>query len=94
MNDNEIGRTIPFFVHEAEMDRHTKVHKRDFVEKILLIVLLVATNIAWLWYESQFEYIDTTTTVTQENESGYNAYIGNDGDVVYGTTDGDNKDER
>ena len=26
------------------------------------------------------------TTITQDNENGYNNYIGNDGDIIYGET--------
>lgn len=77
------GRTIPFFVHEAEMDRHVKTHKRDFIEKILLILFLVLTNAGWLWYESQFEYVHETTIEAEQDGSGVNI-IGS-GDVTYGT---------
>ncbi len=56
--------------------------KRLWILLILVISLLVATNGAWLWYESQWEYFETT--VTQENDGGLNNYIGNDGDINYG----------
>lgn len=59
---------VPFFIHEAEIDRHLKIHKRDFIEKILLIILLVITNASWLWYESQFEEVTTTQEVEQSVE--------------------------
>jgi hypothetical protein len=55
---------------------------------IILIVLLVASNVGWLIYESQFE--STETTITQENTDGYNNYIGNDGDIINGQTDDNN----
>jgi hypothetical protein len=51
-------------------------------------VLLVASNVGWLIYESQFE--STETTITQENTDGYNNYIGNDGDIINGQTDDNN----
>ena len=63
--------------------------KRLWISLILVIVLLVATNGAWIWYESQFEV--TQTTVTQENTDGTNNYnyIGNDGDITNGEANGD-----
>jgi hypothetical protein len=47
--------------------------------------MLITTNIAWLYYVQQFEQFETT--VTQDNADGYNNYIGNDGDIINGTTD-------
>lgn len=60
--------------------------KRLWIATIILIFMLVGTNAAWIWYESQFEEIE----IVQENEEGYNSFIGNDGDIVYGETDGEN----
>jgi hypothetical protein len=60
---------------------------------VILIVLLVGTNVGWLIYESQYEVVEETkteTNITQDNESGYNNYIGNDGDIVNGETDNKN----
>ncbi len=65
--------------------RHERREKRHIWVIVLLIVLLVASNIAWVVYESQFEVVEETT-ITQENENGYNNYIGNDGDINYGET--------
>lgn len=69
---------VPYIVHESTMTRMERTIKRLWIVTILLIVMLVGTNAAWLWYESQFEYFE----VTQENDNGYNNYIGNDGDVI------------
>lgn len=76
---------IPYFVHEGVVARMERTNRRLWILCIMLIVLLTATNGAWLWYESQFT--DETLTVTQENADGYNNYIGNDGDITNGTAD-------
>ena len=53
--------------------------KRLWIVIILLIVLLVGTNVAWLVYESSFEDVVTTEqTVTQETEGGNNNFVGGD----------------
>ena len=80
--------TIPYIAHESAMARAERAAKRLWAVIILLIVMLVGTNAAWIWYESQFETI--TTEVTQENADGYNNYIGNDGDINNGDADDQN----
>lgn len=59
--------------------------KRLWIIIILLIVLLFGSNAAWIYYESQFETVQTE--ITQDNLDGINNYIGNDGDIVNGSTD-------
>lgn len=82
----EKEKVVSQYFHEGTVAMMERTIRRLWITTLLLIVLLVATNGAWLWYESQFEYF--TTTVTQENEDGYNNYIGNDGEIVNGTTNG------
>lgn len=68
------------------MARQERTIKRLWILLILVISLLVATNGAWIWYESQWEVVETTE-ITQENDGGYNNYIGNDGDIYNGEAD-------
>ena len=82
-NEKTAPEAVPYIVHESAMARAERGAKRLWTVIILLIVLLVGTNGAWLWYESQFETVETVE-VTQENADGYNNYIGNDGDIVNG----------
>ena len=74
---------VPFIVHEGTMARAEITIKRLWITILLLIVLLVGTNGAWIWYESQFDDI----AISQENEDGYNNFVGNDGDIFNGETD-------
>lgn len=78
-------KDVPYIVHEGAVARLERVIKRMWVLVLSLIILLAASNAAWIWYESQFE--DVEKTITQENEDGYNNYIGNDGDIVNGNAD-------
>ena len=77
---------IPFIAHESAMLRMEKILKKQWITIMLLICLLVGSNLAWLYYENQFEEV-TTTEITQENADGYNDYIGNDGDINNGKAD-------
>lgn len=73
---------VPYIVHESGMARLERIIKRLWIVVIILIALFVATNGAWIWYESQWEY--TETTVTQENDRGLNNYIGGNGGIYNG----------
>ena len=77
--------TVPYIVYEGEMARAERRQKRSFIIILILIISLVLSNAAWIYYESQF--VDEVTTVTQDNENGYNNFIGNDGDIYNGETD-------
>ena len=72
---------VPFIVHEGTMARAERTAKRLWITILLLIVLLVGTNAGWIWFESQFEYSQTTQEVTQESNHGDNSFIGGDVDV-------------
>lgn len=77
------SETVPYIVHEGMMARAERTAKRLWITILLLITLLVGTNAGWIWYESQFEDI----AISQENEDGYNNFVGNDGDIFNGETD-------
>ena len=66
-----------------------RVIKRLWVLALVLIVLLAASNAAWIWYCNQWETVESLE-ITQENDGGYNNYIGNDGDIVNGNADNQN----
>lgn len=59
--------------------------KRIWIGWILTIFLLVCSWVGFFWYETQ--YTTESIDITQENEDGYNNYIGNDGDINYGYTE-------
>lgn len=63
-------KDIPYIAYEAAQSRLERIIKRLWITTIILIVLLVGSNVAWLIYESQFEYYEETVTQEAENESG------------------------
>ena len=72
----EQRQTVPYIVHEADMARQERTIKRLWIALILVIVLLVGSNCAWLYYNSQFEDVSTTTT------ESYEAVADNDGVAI------------
>ena len=75
---NPQAKDVPYIVHEAELARAERSFKRLWAAIILLMVLLVGTNAGWIWYQSQFEYSQTTQEVTQESNHVDNSFIGGD----------------
>ena len=71
MSDNEKVTTIPFFMVESMADRQSLTIKRLWILCILLIVLLVGTNALWIWYESQWDYIEDSQTVEQDIDADF-----------------------
>ena len=74
--------SVLYIVHESSMARMERQIKRLWITVLVLIVMLVTTNGAWIWYESQMETI--YQEVTQEADTGTNNFVG--GDVI-GETD-------
>ena len=72
--------SVPYIVHESSMARMERQIKRLWITILTLILLLVCTNAAWIWHESQFE--DVVTTIEAEQGDGVNIVGG--GDVSYG----------
>ena len=72
---------VPYIAHESAMARQERTIKRLWILLIFVISLLVATNGAWIWYESQF----VEESVWQEVDTGEgDAFIAGIGDVNYG----------
>lgn len=81
---------IPFVVYQATAARQERQIKRMWVVILLLICSLIGTNLAWIIYNSQFEIVEESVTVEQENDNGDNNYIGNNGDISYGEAENNN----
>ena len=75
-------KDVPYIAHESAVARLERVIKRLWVLALVLIVLLAASNAAWIWWESQFETVETITEEYQADASGGgNAIINGDGSV-------------
>ena len=88
-------KDVPYIVFESELARLERIIRRQFVLIIITLVLLVGTNACWLWYESQFEEVTTTTEVTQDVDSGDSGdAIINDGVKINGEGKADGQEDR
>ena len=85
-NVKSTTENVPYIVHESSMARMERQIKRLWITILTLIFLLVGSNCAWIWWNNQWETVEKWE-ITQENDGGYNNYIGNDGDIVNGKAD-------
>ena len=75
--------------HESAMARMERIIHRLWALVIIIFVALLITNGAWLYYESQFEVVEETTTTEEVDQkinadNGSKAYIAGIGDVKHG----------
>lgn len=83
---------IPLVAHEGMMTRMERTNHRLWILCIFLVICLISTNVAWVIYESQFEYYDETITqeVTQNAEAEGDASVRFIGGDVNGESNTDN----
>ena len=68
----------PIAQHEKDQNRLMSIIKSLIAVIIVLIVLLVGSNIAWIVYENSFEDYVITQDVEQDADNGTNNFIGGD----------------
>ncbi len=61
-------------------------NKRLFIVWLVTFIAFIGLLGYTIWLLNDIGTIEETTEVSQDNESGYNNYIGNDGDINNGKT--------
>ena len=67
--------SVPYVVHESAMARAERHIKALILVIVLLIVLLVGSNGAWIAYENSFDDMTETYTVEQDGAETNNSVI-------------------
>lgn len=83
---------VPYIVYEETMVKFERTIKRLWVLGIILIICLVLTNSLWVYYESQWEVVETTT-VTQDLDAHHGDAIINDGVHINGESETDSNQD-
>lgn len=78
---------MPIAQHEKDQNRLMGIIKWLITVILVLIVLLVGSNIAWIVYENSFEDYVITQDVEQDADNGTNNFVGGD---YYGETEDKN----
>lgn len=71
---------VPYIVHEGILARFERINRRLWKALILLIILLVGSNVAWLIYESQ--YVEQVTVTQDVDTKESPAYVNGTGRMV------------
>lgn len=73
---------IPYLAYESTMARMERTIKRLWILLIIVVTMLVGSNAFWVWNESQYEDVVTTTeSYTAQSDNGGNAIISGSGGV-------------
>ena len=78
------NRDIPYFLHEADMARMERSHKKLIITLIIAIALVFISNMAWLYFWMQYDYSAEDYTVEMDSGNGVANYIGERG-IINGT---------
>lgn len=73
MNMEDNKTSVPYIVYESEAARHERTVKRLLEALLISILLMVATNLAWLYVWNQYDFSSEEYTI--ENESGNANYL-------------------
>ena len=87
--------SVPYVVYSDTVSNDQWVIKKLIIALVIVVCLLFASNLAWLWAWQQYDYSSTETTLESDGNSIAN-YTGGDGGVVYGVESDstqDNPDE-
>ena len=76
--ENKIVPPVPYVAHQSAMARAERTQKRLIWIIVLLIVLFVGSNFAWIVYENSFEDYVITQDVEQDADNGANEFVGGD----------------
>lgn len=85
------GQSVPFVVHESAMARNERTVKRLVIALIAAIVLIFASNAAWLYAWMQYDY-SSEETVTEYKQDGEGLNIIGDRNTA-GIYDGPERDD-
>ena len=83
---------IPYFVYEHTMARFERTIKRLIIVIIVAVVMLFASNMAWLYAWNLYDYSDTEVVVDGESKGNAN-YIGAGASGVIHNGEGGSQEE-
>lgn len=92
--DNREPVTVPFIVYESATEKADRQHRRLIAVILVLIGLLFLSNALWLIAWNSYDYVDDYSVDVDAGEGGNANYIGHDGDINNGTSNGTTETEQ
>ena len=75
--------TVPVYVYDDAIVRAAHREKMHWIGHVALLVVIVLVVGGFLWYLSQYEYVNNES-VTADGATGVANYIGKDGNIYNG----------
>lgn len=72
MAEKEFDTSVPYIVYEGSEARAERHIKRLIIALIVVVTMLFATNLTWLWVWRQYEVVDTEVTYSQHGANQAN----------------------
>lgn len=66
-------KDVPYIVYESEAARHERTVKRLLTALLITILLMVGTNMAWLYVWNQYDF--SSESITMETDDTANANL-------------------
>ena len=83
MEKRDMPDAVPYIVHEGAMARNERLVKRLIICLAIAIIMIVASNAAWLYAWTLYDY--SSDQITVDSKDGGNAnFIGKDGTINNG----------
>jgi hypothetical protein len=85
---------VSYIAFESMKATLERTIRRLWILALVLIVLLFGTNAAWIYYESQWEVVETYQEVEQQIDTGVgDAVVAGIGDIHYGESETNHQNE-
>lgn len=68
-------KSVSYLAFESTMARFERTNKRLWILIIILIAVILGTNAGWLYYESQWQTVESTVTQDVEATADDNSDI-------------------
>lgn len=68
----DMKKDVPYIVYESEAARHERTVKRLLTALLITILLMVGTNLAWLWVWNQYDFSSEEYTINNTDDGNAN----------------------
>lgn len=93
MDNEQRPVAVPYVVYADTVANYQWVIKKLVIALVIVVFMMFASNMGWLWVWQSYDYSSTETTLESDGNSVAN-YTGGDGGVVYGgESDGQENDQ-
>lgn len=86
-------KDVPYIVYESEAARHERTVKRLITALLIAILLIVGSNLAWLWVWNQYDFSSEEYVVENDGNSNLLGAGASMNGVTNGIEDGVQKED-